>query len=177
MPESTNIIVPVIRYQFLHNESNIRHGNLCPSSVLRLSVTLRGPPSDSETGWTGELWSKINLLKWHNCTDCSYLFFFLIKKRRFVQIFGKQLFAKKNILGKQENKAKKLFLEILSIFSSFVFCIFFNLVLIYLYVFLYVFLLFINIWIFESFKLFCRFQTFFLNFFDFFGGFFDFFSS
>ena len=26
------------------------------------SVTLRGPPLDSETGWTGELWSKRVLL-------------------------------------------------------------------------------------------------------------------
>ena len=30
------------------------------------SVTLRLPPLDSETGWTGELWSKTNLLKWKN---------------------------------------------------------------------------------------------------------------
>ena len=30
------------------------------------SVTLRGPPLDSETGWTGELWSKTNLLNWQN---------------------------------------------------------------------------------------------------------------
>ena len=27
-------------------------------------VTLRLPPLDSETGWTGELWSKTNLLNW-----------------------------------------------------------------------------------------------------------------
>ena len=30
------------------------------------SVTLRVPPLDSETGWTGELWSKTNLLNWQN---------------------------------------------------------------------------------------------------------------
>ena len=45
--------------------SNIRHedfrlSGLCPS------VTLRLPHLDSETGWTGELWTKYNLLKWHN---------------------------------------------------------------------------------------------------------------
>ena len=27
---------------------------------------LRGPSLDSETGWTGELWSKVYLLKWKN---------------------------------------------------------------------------------------------------------------
>ena len=35
-------------------------------SSVRSSVTLRGPPLDSETGWTGELWSKTNLLNWQN---------------------------------------------------------------------------------------------------------------
>ena len=30
------------------------------------SVTLRVPPLDSEMGWTGELWSKTNLLNWEN---------------------------------------------------------------------------------------------------------------
>ena len=32
------------------------------SFVLRSYVTLRGPPLDSETGWTGELWSNCVLL-------------------------------------------------------------------------------------------------------------------
>ena len=35
-------------------------------SGLRPCVTLRVPPLDSETGWTGELWSKTNLLNWQN---------------------------------------------------------------------------------------------------------------
>ena len=30
------------------------------------SVTLRLPPLGSETGWTGELWSKIYLLKYQD---------------------------------------------------------------------------------------------------------------
>ena len=30
------------------------------------SVTLRVLPLDSLTGWTGELWSKTNLLNWQN---------------------------------------------------------------------------------------------------------------
>ena len=33
---------------------------------VRPCVTLTVPPLDSETGWTGELWSKTNLLKWQN---------------------------------------------------------------------------------------------------------------
>ena len=37
-------------------------------SVLRPSdfVSLRVPPLQSETGWTGELWLKTNLLNWQN---------------------------------------------------------------------------------------------------------------
>ena len=35
---------------------------LCPD----FSVTLVLPPLDSETGWTGELWSKTYLLIWQN---------------------------------------------------------------------------------------------------------------
>ena len=30
------------------------------------SVTLVLTPLNSETGWTGELWSKTNLLNWQN---------------------------------------------------------------------------------------------------------------
>ena len=44
--------------------------NIYPKLDMRISVrfcvTLRGPPLDSETGWTGELWSKTNLLNWQN---------------------------------------------------------------------------------------------------------------
>ena len=35
----------------------IRHMDCCPSFS---AVTFRGPPLDSETGWTGELWSMKN---------------------------------------------------------------------------------------------------------------------
>ena len=49
--------------------SKIRHKDylclsVCPS--VRPSVTLRVPPLKSETGWTGELWSKTNLLNCQN---------------------------------------------------------------------------------------------------------------
>ena len=40
--------------------SNIRQED------FRASVTLVLPPLNSETGWTGELWSKTNLLNWQN---------------------------------------------------------------------------------------------------------------
>ena len=43
--------------------SNIRHDNFRPSFSF---VTLVLPPLDSETGWTGELWSNTNLLNWQN---------------------------------------------------------------------------------------------------------------
>ena len=44
--------------------SNIRHEDFRPSvrSFVLPCVTLRGPPLDSETGWTGELWSNPVLL-------------------------------------------------------------------------------------------------------------------
>ena len=46
----------------LHNPILDTRISVRPSSF----VTLRGPPLDSETGWTGELWSKTNLLNWQN---------------------------------------------------------------------------------------------------------------
>ena len=42
----------------LSETSNIRHKNVCPPSVPMLRV----PPLDFETGWTGELWLKTNVL-------------------------------------------------------------------------------------------------------------------
>ena len=45
-------------------QSYIRHKDICPSPSF--SVTLRTPPLKSETGWTGEHWSKTNLLNWQN---------------------------------------------------------------------------------------------------------------
>ena len=51
----------------LYYKSYIRHENFRPLSVHPdFSVTLRVPPLNSETGWTGELWSKTNLLNWQN---------------------------------------------------------------------------------------------------------------
>ena len=45
-------------------QSYIRHGDFrTPSPSF---VTLVLPPLDSEAGWTGELWSKTNLLNWQN---------------------------------------------------------------------------------------------------------------
>ena len=34
--------------------------------LLLLLCHAQGTPLDSETGWTGELWSKTNLLNWQN---------------------------------------------------------------------------------------------------------------
>ena len=42
-------------------KSNIRH-----KDFPACSLTLRVPPLNFETGWTGELWSATNLLKWQN---------------------------------------------------------------------------------------------------------------
>ena len=43
--------------------SYIRHEDFLLRSLVRpTSVTLRGPPLDSEMGWTGELWSKTKFL-------------------------------------------------------------------------------------------------------------------
>ena len=59
-----------------HKEPYIKHKDfrflsvLQPSvlhpSVLHPFITLRVPPLKSETGWTGELWSKTYLLNWQN---------------------------------------------------------------------------------------------------------------
>ena len=38
-----------------------RKEKYCPATTTAVSVTLRLPPLDSETGWTGERWSKNNL--------------------------------------------------------------------------------------------------------------------
>ena len=35
------------------------------TAATAVYVTLRVPPQDYKTGWTGEVWSKNNLLKWH----------------------------------------------------------------------------------------------------------------
>ena len=36
------------------------------AAAAPMHVTLRGPPLDSEMGWTGKLWSKTYLLNWQN---------------------------------------------------------------------------------------------------------------
>ena len=38
--------------------------SVCPLTFS--CVMLRGPPLDSGTGWTGELWSNTNFLIWQN---------------------------------------------------------------------------------------------------------------
>ena len=45
-------------------QSYIRHEDFCP--LFGLCNAQGTPPLDSETGWTGELWSNTNLLKWQN---------------------------------------------------------------------------------------------------------------
>ena len=56
-------LVPIILVLKVVLLSSIRNEDF---SFFQPSVTLRPPPLDSETGWTGELWSKKNLLKWPN---------------------------------------------------------------------------------------------------------------
>ena len=53
--------------------SNIRDKEFRPS----LFIMLRVPHLESETGWTGELWSKNNLLKYQNSEESIFL---LLKK-------------------------------------------------------------------------------------------------
>ena len=75
--------------------------SVCPSVwTLSFSVTLRLPPLDSETGWTGELWSNTNLLIQQNI-------FFSIKK-----------FLPPKII---DLKKGYFFLDFLQIFAIFIF--------------------------------------------------------
>ena len=49
--------------------SNIRKGKYRPATPALYVCHAQGttpPPPDSETGWTVDLWSKTNLLKWQN---------------------------------------------------------------------------------------------------------------
>ena len=46
---------------------------------VRPCVTLRLPPVDSETGWTGEPWSKTNILNWQTKWTAFFSFLFLQK--------------------------------------------------------------------------------------------------
>ena len=71
--------------------SNIRHYNFCSSPPL--FVTLRQPPLDSELGWTGGLWSKINFPK---CQNSEYNSFFFLQTKKYFQYF--QVFEEKNMI-------------------------------------------------------------------------------
>ena len=55
-----------VKYLYKCLPSYIRHKDFLRPPPSCSSVTLRGPPLDSETGWTGKLWSKTNLLIWKN---------------------------------------------------------------------------------------------------------------
>ena len=66
------------------------------TSITSMYVTLRLPPLDSENGWSGELWSKTNLLHWQ-------IAFFSPAKKNFFKNF----------------RWKKRFLEILGFFDHF----------------------------------------------------------
>ena len=63
-----------------------------PSGLQTLSVTLRGPPLDSEMDWTGEIWSNRVLLILENKEGCIYLFLFLSKKNHFFVVEKKCFF-------------------------------------------------------------------------------------
>ena len=52
------------QYQIRKKESCPAPGPCC--------VTLRGPPLDSETGWTGELLLNTSLLKWQNYDESIF---------------------------------------------------------------------------------------------------------
>ena len=43
---------------------NIRNKDFRPSDSVCIAHATPILPLDSETGWTGKLWSKTNLLKW-----------------------------------------------------------------------------------------------------------------
>ena len=58
--------------------------------VLLLLLMLRLPHLDSETGWTGELWSKTNVLKKQNYEDRIFFFFFKKKYFQNFQIFWRE---------------------------------------------------------------------------------------
>ena len=60
--------------------------SVCPFvCFLCSSVTVRPPPLDSETGWTGELWSKTNLLNWQKYGNSIFFSSFFFCKK-YVQI-------------------------------------------------------------------------------------------
>ena len=54
------VVATEVRLLCIGQQSNIRHEDF--RLFVRSCVTLRGHPLDSETGWTGELWSNPVLL-------------------------------------------------------------------------------------------------------------------
>ena len=74
--------VKALKYQLTTKKYDENHYPILDTRISGLrppSVTLTVPPLDSETGWTGELWSKTNILNWQN-SDNSILLFFFAKK-------------------------------------------------------------------------------------------------
>ena len=80
------------------SESLIRKEKCRPATpTTPVYVTLRGPPLDSETGWTGELSSNRVLLILDNSKDSIFFLFFsakfffklkkIVKKKGFFEIF------------------------------------------------------------------------------------------
>ena len=65
-------------------QGRIRYGPMAHTEVFRclildtrisvrpLCAMFRGPPLDSETRWTRELWSKTNLLNWQNSENSIF---------------------------------------------------------------------------------------------------------
>ena len=62
--------------------SYIGHKDFRPPSVLCPSRS-GDPPLDSETGWTGEIWLKTNLLNWQNKKNSIFFFYSRKKKKKF----------------------------------------------------------------------------------------------
>ena len=62
---------------------NIRGKELCPYCSVS-SMTLRGPPLDSEMRWIGQLWAKTNLLKWQTILIYVYFLFVIYEIMKFL---------------------------------------------------------------------------------------------
>ena len=96
---------------YIHPILDMSISILCPSFVR--SSSSRYPPLDSEMGWTGEVWSKSNLLKWH--------LFFSRKRKHFKTKFIYNKKIKKIIfLEKKNSDSKKVFSK--KVFAKNLFC-------------------------------------------------------
>ena len=58
-PRTDTFFLPIS--EVYNGTISLRKKESCPAPAP-CCVTLRGPPLDSETGWTGELWLNTNLL-------------------------------------------------------------------------------------------------------------------